>query len=114
MPGLVAPALLPPGTPVPERLEGPEFTAVPLTPALAELDHEAYTGSPEVIRVHSDERWPVEGFTVAEDAGLAAAHLADHELRPSFAYLLLDPPGERALRVRLPQPAPRGPCQGGR
>lgn len=75
---------------VPSELSHQRFVASPLTRALVELDHAAYMASPDVIREHSDGRWPVDGFTVAEDAAQVARHEADHQARRAFTFLLLD------------------------
>ena len=69
--------------PVPCRLEHPRFAALPLTRDTAALDYAAYMASPEVIRLHSDGRWSVEGFTFADDQELVARHEADHASRRS-------------------------------
>jgi hypothetical protein len=72
----------------------PAFVASPLTTANVALDYAAYMASPDVIRVPSDGRWPVGGFTLEQDRELAAAHRAAHQARRAFTFLLLDP-GER-------------------
>ena len=38
--------------------------AVPLTIDVAALDYASYMASPDVIRIHSDGRWPVDRFTL--------------------------------------------------
>lgn len=47
---------------IPSGLRHARFVATPLTTDNAALDHASYTASPDVIRVHSDGRWPVEDF----------------------------------------------------
>lgn len=47
--------------------------------------------SPDVIRIHSDGRWPVSGFTLADDISMAAVHDIDHQAGRSFAFVLLTP-----------------------
>jgi hypothetical protein len=79
-----------PAVSVPSDLRHQEFVATPLTTALVDLDYAAYMASPDVIREHSDARWVVDGFTVAEDAAQIAQHEADHHARRAFTYLLLD------------------------
>lgn len=81
--------MLDPDAEVPARLEHPRFVATPLTTAVAALDHAAYMASPDVIRAHSDGRWPVDGFTLADDLELIAEHQADHQSRRAFAFVLL-------------------------
>lgn len=83
--------------PVPAGLRHERFVATPLTATTAALDYASYMASPDVIRVHSDGRWPVEEFTFAEDLELVAQHEADHEDRRAFAFVLLDPSLTEAL-----------------
>lgn len=47
--------------------------------------------SPDVIRVHSDGRWPVEEFTFADNLALVRRHMDDHEQGLAFAFTLMDP-----------------------
>lgn len=89
--------MLDPMAPVPLGLRHERFVAAPLTAATAALDYASYMASPDVIRVHSDGRWPVEGFTFAEDLELVAQHEADHENRRAFAFVLLVPSLTEAL-----------------
>lgn len=83
--------MLDPNVPVPSELRHEQFVATPLTTATAELDYAAYMASPDIIRVHSDGRWPLEGFTLADDLDLVARHEADHEERRAFTFVLLSP-----------------------
>jgi hypothetical protein len=78
-------------TSIPRELVHPRFVATPLTRLTAPLDHASYVASPEVIRVHSDGRWPVEGFTLEAAAEQAARHEADHEAGRAFTYVVLAP-----------------------
>lgn len=75
--------------PVPAGLHHERFIAVPLTAEVAALDYAAYMASPEVIHTHSDGRWPVSGFTPADDLELVAQHQADHESHRAFTFVLL-------------------------
>src|SRR5262245_18535893 len=83
--------MLPAGAQPPYELVHDAFTATPLTAKLVDLDYAAYMASPDVIHVHSDGRWPVDGFTRAQDAEQTARHEADHQARTAFTFLLLDP-----------------------
>jgi RimJ/RimL family protein N-acetyltransferase len=83
--------------PIPAGLEHERFVATPLTTDVAALDYASYMASPEVIRVHSDGRWPVDRFTLADDLELVAAHQSDHESHRAFAFVLLDPTRTEAL-----------------
>jgi hypothetical protein len=75
----------------PEGLRHERFVAVPLTTATAALDYASYMASPDVIRVHSDGRWPVDGFTLADDLELVSQHEDDHHSRRAFTFVLLTP-----------------------
>jgi RimJ/RimL family protein N-acetyltransferase len=79
------------------ELRHPAFIATPLTTELTDLDFDAYLASPEVIRVHSDGRWPIDGFTRDEDRRQIAKHQADHEAGRAFTFLLLDPSRREAV-----------------
>jgi hypothetical protein len=85
------------GASVPSGLVHPAFVAVPLSPANVQLDFAAYMASPAVIRVHSDGRWPIDGFTLEDDQRQAAAHDAAHQARRAFTFLLLDPSQSQSL-----------------
>jgi hypothetical protein len=85
------------GAAVPTELQHDRFVATPLTVATAALDYASYMASPEVIRVHSDGRWPTEGFTLDDDLELVARHQADHENRRAFTFVLLTPSRTEAL-----------------
>lgn len=98
--------MLPADAPVPQRLTAHDFTAVPLTSELAELDFEAYAASPDVIRAHSDGRWPVEGFTLADNLRLVAKHEADHDAHRAFTFTLLSPSLEVAVGCLYLNPLP--------
>lgn len=83
--------MLDPDAVVPAELVHDRFVAVPLTIGLADLDYEAYLASPDVIRVHSDGRWHVDGFTRTEDLEQVARHEFDHLARRAFTFALLTP-----------------------
>ncbi|WP_193605632.1 hypothetical protein [Nocardioides dongkuii] len=82
---------------VPAGLRHERFVLAPLTTATASLDYAAYLTSPDVIRTHSDGRWPVEGFTFSDDLELVARHEDDHQSRRAFTFVLLSPSGTEAL-----------------
>ena len=82
---------------IPRELVVEQFVATPLTAATAALDHAAYVASPDVIRVHSDGRWPVAEFTLEDDAALVAQHQSDHEAGRAFTFVLLTPSRDEAL-----------------
>ena len=82
---------------VPFSLMHERFVATPLTTDLVALDYAAYMASPDVIRVHSDGRWPVDSFTLEENRLQAAQHQADHETHRAFSFLLLDPSRRESL-----------------
>ncbi|WDZ87752.1 hypothetical protein [Micromonospora cathayae] len=89
--------MLGPDVRVPDRLRHAVFVARPLTVDVATLDYAAYLASPDVIRVHSDGRWPTDGFTLRRELEQVAKHQADHEARRAFTFLLLDSCEEEAL-----------------
>jgi RimJ/RimL family protein N-acetyltransferase len=82
---------------VPTGLRHERFVMTPLTSGIAALDYASYMASPDVIRVHSDGRWPVHGFTFADDLELVAQHEDDHKLRRAFTFVLLAPSRTEAL-----------------
>ncbi len=47
--------------------------------------------------MHSDGRWPVTGFTLADNLDLVAKHEDDHRHRRSFTFVLLGPSRTEAL-----------------
>ncbi|MER7475958.1 hypothetical protein, partial [Micromonospora sp. NPDC000018] len=55
---------------IPSGLHHERFVATPLTTDTAALDYASYMASPDIIRAHSDGRWPVEGFTLEDDLKL--------------------------------------------
>ncbi|MCY1139916.1 GNAT family protein [Actinoplanes sp. Pm04-4] len=81
----------------PAELVHQAFVATPLTQQTAVLDYAAYMASPDVIRVHSDGRWPVDGFTLEDDRQQVAQHEADHRAGRSFAFALLNPVRDESL-----------------
>lgn len=82
---------------IPSVLRHERFVATPLTTDTAALDYASYMASPDVIRVHSDGRWPVEGFTLEDDLSLVQKHQADHANRRAFTFVLLAPSLSEAL-----------------
>jgi RimJ/RimL family protein N-acetyltransferase len=76
---------------IPGELRHPRFIATPLTETTAALDYASYRASPDVIRVHSDGRWPVEGFTPEAALEQAARHAADHVAGRAFTYVVVAP-----------------------
>lgn len=81
----------------PDHLRTELFLATPLRPELVDLDTEAYVASPDVIRIHSDGRWPTAGFTRDDNLPLVEQHWADHQAARAFTYALLDPSRSRSL-----------------
>ena len=89
--------MLDPDVQVPSGLQHQRFVATPLTASNATLDYASYMASPDVIRIHSSGRWPVEGFTLADDLEMIATHQADHAARRAFTFVLLAPSRVEAL-----------------
>ncbi|MBZ5740166.1 hypothetical protein [Nocardioides mangrovi] len=81
---------------VPGELRHPRFVAVPLNEETAALDFAAYSASPDVIRVHSDGRWPVD-LDEAADLDQVRDHWADHQARRAFTFTLLTPARDAGL-----------------
>ena len=82
---------------VPTELRHERFVLTPLTTDTAALDYASYMASPDVIRAHSDDRWPVEGFSFSHNLELIAQHEDDHVRRRAFTFVLLTPSGTEAL-----------------
>lgn len=89
--------MLPASSPIPSELRHARFVAVPLTEDVAGLDYRAYMSSPDVIRLHSDGRWPVEGFSFETNLEQVQQHWSDHEARRAFTFTLLTPSREEGL-----------------
>jgi RimJ/RimL family protein N-acetyltransferase len=77
--------------PIPDTLRTPTFVLRPLNVAVASIDYEAYMASPDVIRVHSGGRWPVDGFTLEDERRELTEHERRHRERRDFAFVLLTP-----------------------
>lgn len=82
---------------VPTGLWHERFVMTPLTTDTAALDYASYMASPDVIRAHSDGRWPTDGFTFSDDLELVAQHEDDHQRRRAFTFVLLTPSRTQAL-----------------
>lgn len=82
---------------VPTGLRHERFVMTPLTTDTAALDYACYMASPDVIRTHSDGRWPLEGFSFSDDLELVAQHEDDHVRRNAFTFVLLTASGTEAL-----------------
>lgn len=82
---------------VPDELHAATFVATPLTTENAALDDDSYMASLDVVRAHSDGRWPMDGFSFADDLLLVAKHQADHQARRAFTLILLEPSRDEAL-----------------
>jgi RimJ/RimL family protein N-acetyltransferase len=82
---------------VPTGLRHERFVMTPLTTDTAALDYACYMASPDVIREHSDGRWPAQGFTFSDDLELVAQHEDDHKRRHAFTFVLLTPSRTEAL-----------------
>ncbi len=87
----------PAASPIPNELRTADFLVRPLRSADAAIDYAAYMASPDVIRVHSGNRWPTDTFTLAENQQLAAHHEEDHRARRNFTFLLLSPDATTSL-----------------
>ncbi|MCD4527233.1 GNAT family N-acetyltransferase [Nocardioides sp. cx-173] len=82
---------------IPTGLRHERFVMTPLTADTAAVDYACYMASPDVIRTHSDGRWPGQGFSFSDDLELVAQHEDDHKRRHAFTYVILTPSGTEAL-----------------
>lgn len=95
--GAAGDGLVPADFEVPTRIEGDGFVLVPLGPALAQIDYDAYMSSIEHLQqtFTRSTRWP----TADIDAAAAMTDMENEErrflARESFAYAVLTPDGTR-------------------
>ncbi|QCI96227.1 twin-arginine translocation pathway signal protein (plasmid) [Novosphingobium sp. EMRT-2] len=92
-----APPFVPADFNVPTHVEGPDFTIVPLAPALAKIDYDAYMASIEHLQktFSRSTSWPHEGISAADAVQDMETEQARFQARKSFAYSVLTPDGMR-------------------
>ena len=76
--------LYPEDKPVPEALENPEYTILPLTPKHNQLDYEAVMASLDYYRKFNPSDWSTAGFTLAQNFEELKQHAQDHQERTAF------------------------------
>ena len=96
---VAAPAtpFVPAGFHVPTEVAGPGFKVVPLAPALAKIDYDAYMASIEHLQktFSRSTSWPHEGISAAAAVQDMETEQARFQARKSFAYSVLTPDGMR-------------------
>lgn len=82
---------------VPTRVEAAGFRIVPLAPALAKIDFDAYMASIEHLQktFSRSTNWPREGISAADAVKDMETEQARFQARKSFAYSVLTPDGTR-------------------
>jgi hypothetical protein len=76
---------------VPETLRTEEFLVRPLKATDVELDYDAVITSRAQLLLHSDGRWPREGFTLEENLADLVRHEQEHLDRVAFTYTVMNP-----------------------
>lgn len=91
------PPFVPADFPVPTRVEAAGFRIVPLAPALAKIDFDAYMASIEHLQktFSRSTNWPREGISAADAVKDMETEQARFQARKSFAYSVLTPDGTR-------------------
>ncbi len=104
----LAAAFVPPAFVVPTRVETPQFTLVPLGPALVKIDFTAYMSSIEHLQktFTRSAEWPHPGITDADAMRDMEAEQARFQRRESFAYAVLTPDGKRERGCIYVSPSP--------
>lgn len=76
---------------VPETLRTEEFLVRPLRATDVELDYDAVIMSRAELLLHSEGRWPREGFTLEENLADLVRHEREHLERVAFTYTVMNP-----------------------
>jgi len=82
---------------IPKPFATAEYKLVPLGPAVAKIDYEAYMSSIDFIRSTMGGNWPRPGLTLEDQAKDMAGEKAQWDERKSFPYAVLTPDGSREL-----------------
>ena len=82
---------------VPKTLRTEEFLVRPLKATDVELDYDAVITSRAELFLHSDGRWPREGFTLEENLADLVRHEREHLDRVAFTYTVMHPAGTECL-----------------
>jgi RimJ/RimL family protein N-acetyltransferase len=76
---------------VPESLRLEEFLVRPLKATDVELDYDAVITSRAELLLHSEGRWPREGFALEENLADLIRHEREHLDRVAFTYTVMNP-----------------------
>ncbi|GHO96795.1 hypothetical protein KSF_068430 [Reticulibacter mediterranei] len=76
---------------VPETLCTEEFLVRPLKATDVKLDYDAVITSRAELFLHSEGRWPREGFTLEENLADLVRHEREHLDRVAFTYTVMNP-----------------------
>ena len=92
------PPLVPADFAVPELYKTKSYQLVPLGPALAKHDYEAYMSSIEHLRTtFGGGKWPHAGITMDEAVKDVEGEMARFRARKSYTYAVLSLDGKREL-----------------
>jgi hypothetical protein len=95
---------------VPALLKQKDYQLVPLGPALAKHDHEAYMSSIEHIKANfGSGKWPYPGITMAEALKDVEGEEERFKSRKSFTYAVLTLDGSKELGCVYIKPARNAP-----
>jgi hypothetical protein len=107
LPVAVFAQLVPENFNVPQQYVGKTYKLVPLGPAVAKLDYEAYMSSVEHIRSTQGGNWPRLGLTMEDQAKDMAGEKAQWDERRSFPYAVLTTDGSREIGCFYIRPSDR-------
>jgi hypothetical protein len=99
--------LVPDSFQVPTTYVGANYKIVPLGPAVAELDYQAYMSSIDHIRKTQGGTWPRPDLTMADQAKDMAGEKAQWDGRKSFPFAVLNPEGTKELGCFYLRPSPK-------
>jgi len=103
-----APSFIPANFSPPTRIETPNFTLVPLSPAVVKLDFDAYMSSIEHLQksFSRSTKWPRAGISDADAMLDMQTEQARFKARKSFDYSVLTPDGSRERGSVYVSPSP--------
>jgi len=103
-----APSFIPASFNPPTRIETPNFTLVPLSPAVVKVDYDAYMSSVEHLQKSftRSTNWPHPGISDADAMLDMQTEQGRFKARKSFAYSVLTPDGSRERGSVYVSPSP--------
>lgn len=106
--GPISSTLVPADFPVPTSATDTGFRIVPLSPALAKIDYDAYMSSIEHLQktFSRSASWPHDGITDADTIADMENEQSRFQARKSFAYAVLTPDGKRERGCVYVRPSP--------